>query len=223
MIHELSAGMDEIKLSIFHFVLAPLFKIKLSKSKELYQLFYDDMVPKYKELALAYLWFGVDATDAIDLSPLLTLFKTNITLEISDGEVMYRKLLVDVSRELAADADKSKNFIQYVISTKKLEGHPTAAKFMPPEEQQQNSNVFLPLLLNLFKEADVQCLIEPPDMSLLVEWLNDCGAKKVARAVTKFKHEDIFRKECKLSKIMDVHVTMNFHFSYCSHGDSDTT
>lgn len=71
---------------------------------------------------------------------------------------------------------------------------------MPPEEQERNSNVSC--IIKLFKEANEQCDIEPPDTSLLVSWLDACTSKRLAREVEKFSHEEEFRKECKCKPLV---------------------
>ena len=207
---------DGVEMYIFRYVMGPLFKNGLPKNKRLLLLYHDHIYPIYgKAQALAYLWFGVNVSGICDESnnPISNLFESDTTLDIRDGEVLYRRLLADVARKLAKTAD-SEAFIQYVAST--VEGWsnpPNAEKFMPPEEEEHNSNVFVPHLIELFREADSQWLIEPPNVTHLIEWLIRNGFNKIARDVKKFRHEEPFRKECKrgvpkvLKKIM-------FSYSY---------
>lgn len=174
--------------------------------------------------ALAHLWFGVNVSGICDedTNPLSELFKSDTTLIIHNGDVMYRGLLADVARKLAADVDKSKTFIQYVINTvQDWSNRPNAENFMPPQEKEQNFNVFVPCLIDLFKEADEQCLIEPPDLTKLAEWLDKCGSNKIARGVRKFNHELPFKKDCKHSRQHAKIMTRNF-FSYCLQGSSQS-
>ena len=195
---------DGVEMCIFRYVMSPLFKNGLPKNKQLLSLYNDHICPTYgKAQGLAYLWFGVNVSGICDESnnPISNLFESDTNLEICDGEVMYRRLLADVARKLAttADGDKIKVFIQYVAST--VEGWsnpPNAENFMPPEEKERNSNVFVLHLIELFREADSQCLIEPPDVTHLIEWLVRNGFNKIARDVKKFRHEEPFRKECKV-------------------------
>jgi hypothetical protein len=181
---------------IFRFVLGPLFfKSGLPANKCLLETFNDVMLPKYgKAQALAYLWYGIDVTGirGEGNNPISDLFESDTPLEIHDGEALYRSLLVDVARKLAASGtEKCKVFIQYVAG---IEGKPSH-KFMPKEEAQQNHNIFVPCLLKLFKEADEQCLIEPPNVTKLVEWLEK-DHKKISRSVKEFTHKVPFKKNC---------------------------
>ena len=201
-IKRLSAGMESsgYELHIFRYILDPMFKNGLPKSKQLHELYADEMRPKFgNDQALALVWFGLTVIGTIDPSPLEHLFKSDTTLNISDGEVLYRKMLVNVARELSLDAEKSKHFIQVVISTQKLEDCPNTRPFMPPQEKQDTPNAFLPYIMKLFVEANDQCVIELTDLTSLKEWLSACKFHKITRTVKKFDLKDCFSKHCELA------------------------
>ena len=189
------------ELCIFRFVLNPLFKNGLSKSKQLHELYSDEMRQMVgSDQALALVWFGLTVINTVDPSPLERLFKSDTTLYITDdNEVLYGKMLVDVARKLSSDVKKSKDFIQFVISTQKLEDCPNASQFMPPQERQDTPNAFLPYILELFEKANDQCVIEPTDLNSLKEWLSACKFHKITRDVKKFNPTDYFSKHCELA------------------------
>ena len=160
------------------------------------------VVHEKKDLARAHLWFGLSVF--INLERLDTLektFKSDVNLEIRDGEVLYRKMLAEVAFMLA---DDSKKFIQYVISTEVLR-NARAAKFMPPQEKLQNDSAFIPCILNLFKEADKQGVIDPDDLSQLKEWLKDSSCGKIAKKVAKFDSNKNYKRVCKSDTALFLH------------------
>ena len=185
------------ELCIFRYLLNPLFKNGLSKSKELCHLYSDLMQPKFgDDQALSLVWFGLTVIGTVDPSPLVCLFKSDPTLSITDGEVLYRKMLIDVARVLSLDSKKSKEFIQVVICSQKLEN---CRQFMPPQEKQETLNAFLPYIMKLFENASDQCVIEPTDLTVLKEWLNTCKFHKITHDyIEMFNPNDNFRKECEL-------------------------
>ena len=209
-IKRLGAGMEPsgYELHIFRYILDPMFKNSLPKSKQLHELYADEMRPKFgNDQALALVWFGLTVIGTVNPSPLECLFKSDTTLNITDGEVLYRKMLVDVARKLSSDVKKSKDFIQFVISTQKLEDCPNASQFMPPQERQDTPNAFLPCITKLFEEANDQCVIDPTDLTSLKEWLSACKFHKITRDIEKFKPNENFRKECELVGIYIVGFT----------------
>lgn len=187
---------DGFELEILRFVLGPLCK-NLPTHKLLHELYYDHIVPCFGEEALKYLWFGVDVIGTIDVSPLKNLLHGPFT--VTDGETLYRKLLAEIALELGLTSDKSKDFIQFVVDTGKLEDVSSTVGFMPPQEKQQTNKAFVPYILKIFTEADGQCIIDPDDLKELHEWLNKCKEKKLARKVKKFQEnqDNTFTKNCK--------------------------
>lgn len=195
IIKRLGAGMesDGHELYIFRYILNPLFKNGLPKNSRLYELYSNT------DQALAHLSFGLTMIDTVDPSPLERLFKSDTVLRITDGKVVYRKMLVDVARVLSSDAEKSKEFIQAVIASQKLEDCPSAKEFMPPQEKQETPNSFLPYIIKLFEEANGQCVIEPTDLTSLEDWLNACKFLKIIRDIVKtFNPDDTISKHCEL-------------------------
>lgn len=177
---------DGYELCTLRYVLEPLYNNNLPSSKNLYELYLDCMAVHEKaDLARAHLWFGLSVFIRSRLDPLEKTFKSDVKLEITEGDVLYRKMLAEAALELDSKAGDSKTFIQYVTSTKVL-ANVTAPKFMPPQEKQKNDRAFIPYILDLFKEADKQCVIEPDDLSKLIEWLKKCGFIKIAKKVAKF-------------------------------------
>lgn len=189
------------ELYIFRYILNPLFDNGLPGNSVLHELYFNNMKPKFgsDDQALAHLWFGLTTIGTVHLSSLDKLFKSDTSLKITKGEILYRKMLVDVGRKLALDVEKSKKFIHVVILSKKLGGCPSTSKFMPPLEKQENPNAFLPYILKLFEVANDQCVIDPTDLGLLEEWLNKCNFIKITRdIVKKFNPNDTISKHCEL-------------------------
>ena len=150
------------------------------------------------DLALAHLWFGLSVfIRPKRLGPLEKTFKSDMKLEITEGDVLYRKMLAEAALALnESNVDEIKTFIQYVISTTVL-ANVKATKFMPPQEKEQNDRAFIPYILDLFKEADKQCVIDPDDLLKLIEWLKRCGFIKIAKRVATFNANDPYEKVCK--------------------------
>ena len=184
--------MNSIQLEAFRFVLDPI--MKLSKKKQLHELFYDEIEKKFREReGLAYLCFGLSITE-VNFDSLLECLESNISVKVTDTEVSYRKLLVEIARDLATDPDTSKEFIHFVVKNH-MEGT-SLAKFMPPEHEHENNKVYFPYLLELFKDADDQCKIEVDNLEPLTTWLSDCKKMKLSKKVSKFSPKD-FMIECK--------------------------
>lgn len=218
-VEELSATMkpDGTELEIFRFVLGPFFRNALPKNKSLLELFQDKMVPRFGEKdALAHLWYGVDAIGDHNNS-ISDLFEADTILVISNSDVRYRRMLVDVAMTLAEDVDKSKKFIRYVVTTRNWR-HVRAENFMPPEEKERNYNMFVSCIIKLFKEANEQ---RDSDIKLLEEWLDACSFKKLACDVANFNHEEVFRKECKPVHVQQLRFNLVCDiFSYCIQADT---
>ena len=187
---------DGYQLELFRYILEP--RCKLPKNKLLHELFFDTMVPHFgdEQEALQHLWFGLQAINNPNPKMLLPLLTG--TLEITDGEILYRKFLAEIVLDL--DAEKSKDLIQRVIGSKQIPGISNTSRFMPDEEKSQNNYVFVPYVLKLFGEADNQCIIAPDNLDLLRDWLEKCKLKRLAGRVASFDPSKDFTKECKCVK-----------------------
>ena len=182
-------------LELFHYIFEST--CKLPKNKLLHELYFDTMVPHFgdEQEALQRLWFGLQAIKNPNPKTLLPLLSG--TLEITDGEILYRKFLAEIALALGSDVEKSKGFIQRVINSKQIPGAFNASNFMPVEEKHQNNNVFVPFILKLFREADSQLIIAPDNLDALRGWLEKCRLVRLAKMVENFDSSKDFTKECK--------------------------
>ncbi len=187
-------------LETLRYVLQPLFGT-LPK-KELHELFFFELKENLGyDTALAYLWFGLSIHKGGNNDDLLPFFTSDTHLEITGGEVMYRKLLAKIAGSLASDSDTAKKIISYVLIRCEAEFKTKGgrARYTPedPKRARETHFGYFHFLLTLFTDADDLCIIESTNLAPLMKWLKDNGKPKLAKMISDFDPDEPFTKRCK--------------------------